>query len=182
MITLVNDFSETVFLGVMDQDHTTIVDRIDPPHSLRITSTIGLREPLIHEALGQIILAHLPEEKCRKLISKFKFQSFTPNAKITTKEIFNSICQSGQQGWAIDDEEFHEGVRSIVAAIFDRESNVVGAVSLSSPKQRVVENRLPEISAGVVATAAAISKGLVYGSRARARGANLNFKRSSQDK
>ena len=121
-----------------------------------------------------------PEAKCRKIISKFKFQRFTPNTKMCTKEIFNSICQSGQQGWAIDDEEFHEGVRCIAAAIFDRESNVVDAVSLSGPKQRVVDNRLFEISAGVVATAAAISKGLGY--VPNVRGANLNFKRRSQDK
>ena len=62
-----------------------------------------------------------------------------------------------QRGYAIDDEEFEEGIRAVSAPIRDIEGNVVAALSMPGPANRMPPQRVSEIADALVETANAIS-------------------------
>lgn len=166
MNALAAETGESVFLGVLDRDHVTIVDRIDSLQPLRIAATLGMREPLYCTALGKIMMANLPKETCHALLEGQTFERFTPKTLTSASKVLKSIQVSAQRGWSIDDEEFHEGGRCVAAAIFDHENQVVAAISLSGPTFRVNDAKLPQIAKRVTAAATAISRDLGHSPRA----------------
>lgn len=162
MSALSQEIGETVFLGILDHDHVTIVDRIDSKQPLRMASELGLREPFYCTALGKIMMADLPEADCLQMLKGRTFERYTAKTLMNAEEIVASIRKAGQRGWALDDEEFFEGVRCIAAAVRDHEGVVIAAVSLSGPKFRLDTEKIPELAKRVAAAAAAISRDLGY--------------------
>jgi len=66
------------------------------------------------------------------------------------------------RGYAVDDEELHEGVICIAAPVRDHAGEVVAAISVSVLKARVTEARVEKIAQEVVRTAAIISGEMGY--------------------
>jgi len=70
--------------------------------------------------------------------------------------------QTRRQGFAVDDEEFHEGVRCIAAPIRDSHGSVVAAIGISAPANRLPKRRFARIASQVKLQAAQISRKLGY--------------------
>ena len=63
MENLMAKVGETIFLGVLNGDHVTIVDVVESPNEMKITSPPGTRLPLLVGATGRVLLAQLDREK-----------------------------------------------------------------------------------------------------------------------
>jgi len=50
-----------------------------------------------------------------------------------------------QRGYAIDDEEFEQGIRAVSAPIRDNDGNVIAALSIPGPVHRMPPERMQEI-------------------------------------
>lgn len=162
MADLSLESGETVFLGILDRDHVTIVDRIDSTQPLRMASELGVREPAYCTALGKILMADLSDEACRRLLEGQQFEPHTAKTLRSKDEVLARIDEARERGWALDDEEFFEGVRCIAAAIRDHDGRVVAAVSVAGPRFRLHDDRLQTMARRVRAAAAAISRDLGY--------------------
>ena len=162
MVDLSLDSGETAFLGILDRDHVTIVDRIDSTEPLRMASELGVREPAHCTALGKIMMADLSDEACRRLLEGQEFEPHTAKTLGSKDEVLACIDEARERGWALDDEEFFEGVRCIAAAIRDHDGRVAAAVSVAGPRFRLRDDRLEAMAQRVRAAAAAISRDLGY--------------------
>ncbi len=162
MVDLSLDSGETAFLGILDRDHVTIVDRIDSTQPLRMASELGVREPAHCTALGKIMMADLPDEACRRLLEGQEFEPHTSKTLRSKDEVLACIDEARERGWALDDEEFFEGVRCIAAAIRDHDGRVAAAVAVAGPRFRLRDDRLEAMAQRVRAAAAAISRDLGY--------------------
>ncbi len=68
-----------------------------------------------------------------------------------------------KKGYALDEEEYEEGVKCVAAPIFDYMRSVIGALSISGPSNRLGNERLENELAPLVADAAyEISRRLGY--------------------
>jgi DNA-binding IclR family transcriptional regulator len=63
-------------------------------------------------------------------------------------------------GYAVDDEEFEEGLRCVSAPIFDHRGHVVASLSMAAPVFRLRKERVPQVARLVVAAARALSDDL----------------------
>lgn len=162
MAELSLDSDETVFLGILDRDHVTIVDRIDSTQPLRMASELGVREPAYCTALGKILMADLSNEACRRLLEGQQLEPHTAKTLRSIDAVLACIDEARERGWALDDEEFFEGVRCIAAAIRDHDGRVVAAVSVGGPRFRLHDDKLQAMAQRVRAAAAAISRDLGY--------------------
>lgn len=162
MTDLSLESGETVFLGILDRDHVTIIDRIDSTQPLRMASELGVREPAYCTALGKILMADLSDEACQRLLEGQQFEPHTAKTLRSKDEVLARIDEARGRGWALDDEEFFEGVRCIAAAIRDHDGRVVAAVSVAGPRFRLPDDRLQAMAQRVRAAAAAISRDLGY--------------------
>jgi IclR family acetate operon transcriptional repressor len=73
------------------------------------------------------------------------------------------------QGFAIDDEEFEEGLRCVGAPVFDHRGHVVASLSMAAPVFRLRKERVVQVARLVVAAAQGLSDDLGHRNSSEAR-------------
>jgi IclR family KDG regulon transcriptional repressor len=117
MEELMEKTNASVFLGVLNWDHVTVLDIVEPRTDLKITSPIGTTIPLLAGAAGKVFLAMMDEEQALKSILSKGLTKFTGNS-ITNPDLYmKEIKTVRAQGFATDDEEYILGVRAVAAPI-----------------------------------------------------------------
>jgi len=117
MEQLVEKVGETVFLGVLNGDHITIVDVVESRNEMKITSPPGTRLPLFAGAAGKVLLSQIKEEKAKEIIQKKGLVRYTLKTVIDHRQFHREIEKVREQGYAVDDEEYIAGVRAVAAPL-----------------------------------------------------------------
>ena len=117
MEKLMEKIGETVFLGILNGDHITILDMVESHHEMKITSPPGTRLPLIAGATGKVFLSQFEEKKAKEVIQRMGLVRFTSKSIVDQKKFFKEIEEAKKKGYAVDDEEYMLGVRAIAAPI-----------------------------------------------------------------
>jgi len=113
MEELSQKFRETVFLGTFDGKRITIVEKVDSPAELRISSPIGTRIPLYAGATGKVFLAGLSESEVKKLLKEKPIRRFTENTITDPEKYLEELQNVRRLGYATDFDEYIRGVNAI---------------------------------------------------------------------
>ncbi len=133
-------FDETVHLGVIEGDEVVYVDKQESSQSIRLVSAIGQRMPLNTTALGKAILGSMDEDSRDALLERITYVSHTSRS-ITDPEAFREeLALTRRRGFAIDDAENENGVTCAAASIRLSNGQVVAAISVSGPTERMEPN------------------------------------------
>jgi len=117
MEELMSKTQESVFLGVRNVNHVTILDIVESMNELKITSPIGMTMPLLAGAIGKIFLAYMAETQAAELLRTRGLRRYTQNS-ITDPQVYaDQLRFSKKHGYATDDEEYISGVRAVAAPI-----------------------------------------------------------------
>ena len=141
---LVRVTGECAHLAIYAQGQALYIDQVESDSSLRVNAEVGQMAPLYCTALGKVLLAFGDYSLPANLEMR------TAATIITQKELALELKKVRQQGFAIDDEEYDEGVRCIAVPVFDFRNKIVGAVGISGPAARVSLDRLEEMSSQVI--------------------------------
>jgi DNA-binding IclR family transcriptional regulator len=129
---------ETANLSVRHDDEIVYVERTSSGRSaMRIVHMIGARAPLHVTAAGKLFLL---EEGFGKLRDYAKRTGLAPHSRnsITSLPLLERELERIQrQGWATDNEEAEIGVRCVAAAVRDDAGQLIAALSLSTPADRM---------------------------------------------
>ena len=117
MEKLMGKVGETVFLGVLNGDHVTIVDMVESRNEMKITSPPGTKLPLLAGASGRVLLSQIEEEKAKEIIQKKGLIRYTSKTVTDHKQFLREIEKVKVQGYALDDEEYISGVRAVAAPL-----------------------------------------------------------------
>ena len=101
----------------------------------------GLHTPLHTTALGKSILAHLPGDRVEAIVDRHGFASETPKTITDRGELSADLDDVRKRGFALDDEEFLAGLRCVGAPVCTDEGEVLGSLSVSAPKNRLLDER-----------------------------------------
>lgn len=157
MQTLVEKHGETVNLGCLEGKDIAFLTKIDSPHVLRPSYSIGARYPAYCSSLGKCLLAYQPEETVKVILSSEELVARTNKTITSISELLTELNDVRRLGYAVDDEESREGLRCMAVPINNREGIVVAALSITAPTIRMPLDRLKVIKNDVVETAAKIS-------------------------
>lgn len=148
---LVAQTGECAHLAVHSQGQALYIDQVESSAVLRVNTGVGTMAPLHCTALGKIMLAfgRLP---LPTLLDAFTTHTLTDPAALQAH-----LAQTRRQGYAIDDEEYHHGVRCVAAPVFNADGRLVGAIGISGPSRRIDSEQLPELGQIVVKTASLLS-------------------------
>ena len=122
MEKLMEKVGETIFLGVLNGDHVTIVDTVESRNEMKITSPPGTRLPLLSGATGRVILSKIEKEKVKEIIQKKGLTRYTSKTVMDPKQFLKEIEQVNKRGYAMDDEEYITGVRAVAAPLISASS------------------------------------------------------------
>lgn len=144
-------------LAVLHQGQVLYLGREEASPSSVFPSIVGRLVPAHCTGLGKVLLAHLDPGERRRLLAARPLERRTAKTITSHRRLEVELARVLAHGYAVDDEELHEGVMCIAAPIRDHAGEVVAAISVSLLKARVTEARVEKIAQEVVRTAAIIS-------------------------
>jgi IclR family KDG regulon transcriptional repressor len=156
MEQLVERFDETCDLGIFDRGRVLYVEVVHSEHSLAITTRVGRRLPVHCTASGRVLLAFLPPEVVEPILSA-PLRVCTEKTITSAIRLRDELEATRQRGYGLDDEEFEEGIRAVSAPVWDIDGNVIAALSMAGPTNRITPERIPEMAQALIETASAIS-------------------------
>jgi len=148
---------ETVHLAVLQGDAMMKVAKRESRHPVRVdTGTLGKSDAPHATASGKAMLAWLPEDDMRRVLSH-GLTRFTPKTICEWPSLIEALRHVRRNGYAVDDEEYQPGVICIGAAIRDHNGAVVGAISASTPTMRANDEHLSLVREQVCSAVRALS-------------------------
>jgi DNA-binding IclR family transcriptional regulator len=150
---------ETVLLGILDDYDVVYVQRVESPHILRISHADVSRAPAHCTATGKALLAWSPDDVVARVIR----HGLTPYAArtITDPQAFREhLADVRRRGYAVTDNERVRGTRAASAPVRDRSGEVVAALTVAAPTQRLARSEFPRLAAIVMKAAGRVSREL----------------------
>jgi DNA-binding IclR family transcriptional regulator len=157
---LVRDTGETGHLAVLDGGEAIYIERVETRRALRVPSAIGRGYPAHATNLGKVLLSHTDPDEVTRIVSERGLVGFTPNTITNLDELRTELTSIRERGYAVDNEEYDEGLRCIGAPIWDHHGSVVAALGIGGPVTRVTPSRIEELSQLVMAAARGLSRRL----------------------
>lgn len=136
LIALAAETEESAFLSIRQGLRVTVIDRIESPHPLRLSSRVGSSRPLHAGAMGKLLLAFAPPEVLEQLL-RTPLERMTPNTIIDPNALRREIETIRQDGVALTFEENTPGSSAVAAPVHDSGGSVVAALSIGGPTERV---------------------------------------------
>ncbi len=133
--------NETSYLAIMRSQDVIYLDVVEANQTVRVASRVGLRLPPFCTAVGKVLIASDSEEELRKKLPEH-LEKRTDKTITDSKALIEHLKKVHKQGFALDDEEYEEGVRCIAAPVRDYTGNVVAAISISGPAMRMTDKKI----------------------------------------
>lgn len=151
---------ETIQVAVLDGREAVYVERRESPQALRIFGRVGHRVPAHCTSSGKLLLAQLPEEALNRLLQGWVLEARTPYTVTDPAALRAQLRAVRAQGWAENVNETEVGVASVAAPVRDVLGEVVAAVSIVGPVQRLDGESLRRFTRAAVEAGNAISRRL----------------------
>jgi IclR family transcriptional regulator, KDG regulon repressor len=108
-----------------------------------------------------VLLAYQPPEYVKQVLSN-GLKACTPKTITRRDDMLAVLEEVASREYAIDDEESEPGLRAIAAPVRNHTGQVIAALGVAAPLQRMTKKVLQDCVPSVVATAAAVSQRLGY--------------------
>ena len=151
---------ETVILHLRDREELVIADRIEPHRQLKVVAPLGHRLPPFAGSVSKAILATLPDHEVAALLEAQPLPAFTPRSITEPDRYLAELARVREDRYAIEDEEYLEGVCAASAAVLDAGGRAVATLSVAAVRARVGSDRIRALGPVVAAAAEGVSRSL----------------------
>lgn len=159
---LVAETGETAHVGVLQEGEIISIVNVQSSQTLRLPSTVGRRAPVHCSSLGKAITAFLSGQEAEEITRDRELKAYTRRTITKLSSFRKELKKVRDRGYAVDDEEFEEGLRCVGAPIQDHTGKVIAAISIAGPAFRLKDDRLPALAQAVKKAAAELSGRLGY--------------------
>ena len=163
--TLSEQTRETCNLVVLDDLMAVYIETVPSPQIVRMFTTIGNRVPLHATGAGKAILAALPPDRRDAIVERTELRAHTMRTITEKPSLRRALDEIRERGYAIDDEEYDDGVRCVAAAVAPGGAPIA-AISVSAPASRMTRQRCAELAPLVRRAAADLAEAMREHARA----------------
>ena len=143
LTSLVEATRETANLSVLDDTAAVYIETAASPQVVRLFTVVGNRVPLHATGAGKALLASLPQVKRDALLERTELRPHTGKTLVDRASLARALDETRERGYAIDDEEYDEGVRCVAVAVGPIGAPIA-ALSISGPANRLTKQRCVE--------------------------------------
>ena len=145
---LVNSTQETGYLAGWQDDDVVVQAIVEGSQQLRVGGLrTGFRGYTHARAAGKALLAFLDGAQLDAYLAAHPLERLTAHTIGTHKALKAQLQEIVAQGFALDQEEFADGIGCVAAPIFSAEGKAVAAYSISAPAWRLTQNFKPFVAA-----------------------------------
>ena len=153
---------QTTHLGILDGREGVYIEKIEGKLAAIAYSRIGRRLPVHATAIGKVLIAWLGEAELNTLLEGYQYTTYTPSTLASREALMAALAQTREQGYALDSEENEQGVRCVAVPVWNHESRVIAALSLSTLTSRVDDAELANFREELQQAGLALSRALGY--------------------
>jgi IclR family pca regulon transcriptional regulator len=136
--SLVGEISEAASLGVLDGADVVYVERVRAGVTrLGVDIRIGTLIPAATGIIGHAILAFLPPRERERTLGTAPRRSHTAIQPMTGPELERTLETVRQQGYALQDSLFGNGLRVLAVPVLDADGYPVASISVAAPVVRM---------------------------------------------
>lgn len=146
--TLSEECGETVDVSILDGSHVMYLDVIESPQRVKLAAAIGQRLPAYFTASGKALMAFMPEEQVRNIISQ-NVAEHTNRITVAMPEALEELRITAERGYAISEQEYEEDINAVAAPIFDSENQPIASIAIVGPSFRFTKDRLPALGESI---------------------------------
>ena len=170
---LADDSGETVYVVTWRHDRIVVLASVEGGNAVRVSGvTLGYVESAHARASGKLLLAFASDEVRAAYLTLNPLLPVTPRTIVQPDEFELELEGIRLRGYAVDEEEFREGVSCVAAPVIEG-GKAVAAYSLSAPTERFGRRRAELIDDVLAATRRAAKAG-GYDARASHSGHSLS--------
>ena len=135
---LVGSVIEAASLAVLDGAEMVYLERVHAGLArLGVDVRIGTRLPAYSTAMGQAVLAFLPEDTIQRVLKLRKRIKLNPTTPVTIDEINRCLNRVRRQGYAVADPKIIVGLHVLAAPVLDADGQSVAAISAAAPAMNI---------------------------------------------
>jgi DNA-binding IclR family transcriptional regulator len=151
MADLASEYSVTMALWKrVATDRIVLVKNVSSPANLRIEMAEGQRLPMMMGATGRLFAPRLglTDRKLQAMFRTLRWQR-----PLTFEEYWQQVELAQEQGWAIDDGYFSNGVKSLAVPVEDRNGELAYTLVAIMFRSQLEDGRLEELGRAMSALA-----------------------------
>jgi len=152
--------NETAHVAVACDGQSLIVAVCDSPHPLRAGSRPGTLAELHCSSTGKVLLAFALFEHVEEIISAHPLNRHTPRTITSLRALRQALDEIRHVGYAVDEEEYHPGVRCLAAPVRDASGKVVAGIGITAAATRFTPAKNSLVAQHVLAAAQELSRRL----------------------
>ena len=158
---LAADTGETTHVAIRQGAKAILIERQLTANVLGVTGAgLGTAVSLHSTGVGKALIADFDHDRLVQVLGGEHLPRFTRHTLVSAAKLADACKGARACGYAVDDEEEHEGVRCIGAPIRDASGDVVAAVGISAPVDRLPREAVKKMGVRVAAAAEAIGREL----------------------
>lgn len=160
MVALARAAGATVLLGTFHAGYVTIIDTVEASDAVKITAPVGRHLHYSAGAFGKVFLAALPESEANQLTRSQPLRAYTPKSMTRPAAYRACLNEVRTLGYALDQEEYLEGVCAAAAPIVDVRGCIVAVLCTVGFSTRLPIEALLRVARQTREAAEAISRQL----------------------
>lgn len=146
---LLHKTGESTYLGILNNDKVLYLQHLDGIKSVRVAGRVGGEYDLYCSAPGKVLLAYADDAFIVEYTTR-SLEKRTENSITEKSALLEELERIRQNGYAIDREEFGNGITCAAAPIYDYSGKVIAAIGCSAfttnnKCEEIIEDLLPKI-------------------------------------
>jgi len=152
---------ESASVGVLDENDVVYIARSSIARIVSITLRPGSRVPLYCTAGGRVLLAAMDDSTRRARLAGAELKALTSYTRTEPAQIEHEIALARSRGYALVDQEFEVGMRTLSVPMYGAANQVMGVISLTSHPQHGSIDQMVTTQLPILLEAQSLLRGLI---------------------
>lgn len=149
LVKLAHEVDETVNLGFLEGIQAVVVDRVTTDRAHRSDVQIGGYFDAHATSLGKALLSIRPPEDVQANYKATRLNAYTGTTITDLPGLMRELAEIRKTGYAVNNEERSPGIRSVAAPLINPHGRAMFAISVTGPRARLEDARIPRIGARI---------------------------------
>jgi IclR family acetate operon transcriptional repressor len=136
---------ETAHLSVRQNDRAISLEHQLTAQRTGVMTSAGRSELLYCSAVGKALLVDFSPQDLRNLLGAGRLSARTARTIRSVGDLYQDCQTAAERGYSVDDEEYAEGVRCVASPVRDFRGEIVAAIGISAPADRLPRRQFAKV-------------------------------------